>query len=479
MRLCNSLPHLAVSVVLGTLVLGACGGGGGGGGGSGGGSPPPSTVAPSGLSYASPQSATVGTAINLTPTVSGAPTNYSVSPALPAGLSLNTSTGAISGTPSSPSPQTAYTITATNSAGSTTFNLLIAVAGQTASGVFVDSVVSGLGYTSGSESGVTDATGTFTYEVGQPITFHVGGVVLGTTAGKATVTPLDLVANSDSSTLAVQNIVRFLMLMDSDGDSANGITISDALRERADDWPEVDFTADDLASELASIIPDTQVDGTLRALASAAAAQLHFEQSFRCMYSGYFRGTYDGEDNGFFAFTILPAGNMAGAAFSVPDTELIGLIFTPNVLQVQNNASFVAGLASTGSSFSGQFSGYDQVSGTWSEGTFSGSRYGGTASAAYKFLALLVPEGGGPALGSVLIEIDTQDVATVTHHVNFANNENAPDITVPLNGNTLIIENEAGTLNVGINKETVTMGGTWSNAMGAGGPLATTGCRLR
>lgn len=197
------------------------------------------------------------------------------------------------------------------------------------------------------------------------------------------------------------------------------------------------------------------------------------------MYSGFFRGTYSGGDNGFFSFTILPGGNMAGAAFSVPDTELIGLTFVPPVLQVENNASFVAGLAATGSSFSGQFSGYDQVSGTWSDGTFSGSRYGGTTSAAYKFLAVLVPDGGGPAIGSVFIEIDTQDVATVTHHVNFANNENAPDITVPLSGNTLTIDNDAGTLNVGIDKETVTMGGTWSNAMGASGPLATTGCRLR
>lgn len=85
--------------------------------------------APSSLSYISPSSFSVGTAIvNLVPTVTGVVTNYSVSPSLPAGLSLNTSTGVISGTPSTASQQTTYTITATNSGGNTTASLIITVA---------------------------------------------------------------------------------------------------------------------------------------------------------------------------------------------------------------------------------------------------------------------------------------------------------------------------------------------------------------
>ena len=59
-----------------------------------------SVPAPSALSYTSPVTATQGTAMtSLTPTVTGTVTGYSVSPALPAGLSLNTSSGAVSGTP--------------------------------------------------------------------------------------------------------------------------------------------------------------------------------------------------------------------------------------------------------------------------------------------------------------------------------------------------------------------------------------------
>jgi hypothetical protein len=56
---------------------------------------------------------------SLTPTVIGTVTNYSVSPALPTGITINNSTGEITGTPTILSSITIYTITASNSAGST------------------------------------------------------------------------------------------------------------------------------------------------------------------------------------------------------------------------------------------------------------------------------------------------------------------------------------------------------------------------
>ncbi len=62
-----------------------------------------------------------------TPTVTGTVSSYSVSPMLPAGLSLNTSTGAISGTATAVAAAATYTITATNSTGSTTATVQITV----------------------------------------------------------------------------------------------------------------------------------------------------------------------------------------------------------------------------------------------------------------------------------------------------------------------------------------------------------------
>lgn len=53
--------------------------------------------------------------------------SYSVSPALPAGLTLNTSSGIISGTPTTLAAAANYTITATNTGGSTTASVSITV----------------------------------------------------------------------------------------------------------------------------------------------------------------------------------------------------------------------------------------------------------------------------------------------------------------------------------------------------------------
>lgn len=79
------------------------------------------SILPTSFTYTTPNSFSVGTAItDLSPTVvGGLPiTGYSVSPALPAGLSINTTTGVISGTPTIGSDAADYTVTATNSGGS-------------------------------------------------------------------------------------------------------------------------------------------------------------------------------------------------------------------------------------------------------------------------------------------------------------------------------------------------------------------------
>lgn len=63
----------------------------------------------------------------LSPTVTGSVSSYSVTPGLPAGLSLEATTGMISGTPTAITAAASYTITASNSVGSTTANVSITV----------------------------------------------------------------------------------------------------------------------------------------------------------------------------------------------------------------------------------------------------------------------------------------------------------------------------------------------------------------
>ena len=81
----------------------------------------------------------------------GAVTAYSVSPALPAGLTLNSGTGVISGTPTAVTPIASYTVTASGAAGSTTTSISVTVNDQP-------------------PSAFTYAAGTATYVVNTPIT---------------------------------------------------------------------------------------------------------------------------------------------------------------------------------------------------------------------------------------------------------------------------------------------------------------------
>ena len=87
-------------------------------------------AAPAGLAYTTGTAVyTVGTPITPnSPTSSGgAVTAYSVSPDLPAGLSLDDDTGIISGTPTAVTAKASYTVTASNLTGSTTATLTITV----------------------------------------------------------------------------------------------------------------------------------------------------------------------------------------------------------------------------------------------------------------------------------------------------------------------------------------------------------------
>ncbi len=100
------------------LVLAACGGNGGAAG--------PAVDPPTNLTYADPNPTyrtDAPIAANNPSTQGGAPTAFSVAPALPAGLALNPATGVISGTPLVAAAPTPYTFSAANAGGAT--NLVV------------------------------------------------------------------------------------------------------------------------------------------------------------------------------------------------------------------------------------------------------------------------------------------------------------------------------------------------------------------
>lgn len=117
-----------------------------------------SSVAPAGLTYSLGTAAYPrGVAIpSNAPALTGGDGSITYSATLPAGLSIDPSTGVISGTPSADTPAapayTTYTVTATNNAGSTTFDLKLLVI----QGFVVNSTGSGSDFNPG--DGFCDAT---------------------------------------------------------------------------------------------------------------------------------------------------------------------------------------------------------------------------------------------------------------------------------------------------------------------------------
>ena len=87
-------------------------------------------IAPSSMSYSPSNFIAIRNTSNISSlvTYSGdSITNFSITPALPNGISLNTTTGLISGIPTVTLPQTVFTITGTNISGSTTANFILTV----------------------------------------------------------------------------------------------------------------------------------------------------------------------------------------------------------------------------------------------------------------------------------------------------------------------------------------------------------------
>ncbi len=279
------------------------------------------------LLYAGPVLLTVGVPMSsLAPSGGGTINSYSVAPALPGGISLDPVTGVVSGTPVEASGTTYHEITAVGLVGRTyglTLNISGA-AGTSATGVFRDSTVAGLGYSSGSHSGVTDSEGRFTYDIGQSISFSVGSIPLGTVAiAKQLITPVDLVANGTVSATYVVNVVRFLMMLDQDGDPSNGIQISAAVTAAATSWAPIDFTTSDLPTALAAdLLSARAADGGSHTLPDAGTAQSQLTAALHCAYSGGFTGSVSAgspdADNDVISIAFTPDGHAEARIVTLP-----------------------------------------------------------------------------------------------------------------------------------------------------------------
>lgn len=161
-------------------------------------------------------------------------------------------------------------------------------------GQFIDAPVAGVTVldSAGAVLGQTDAEGFFAYPQGGDVNLRIGGIDLGTAAGADVVLPLDL---QGGDARGAGNLSRFLLTLDADGDPANGLQISDAVRDAAADMSitagAFGVDAPDFANTAAANFARTANGDGQRPLRSQADAQA--EQA--CTDQDLADGQYDGD----------------------------------------------------------------------------------------------------------------------------------------------------------------------------------------
>ena len=151
-------------------------------------------------------------------------------------------------------------------------------------GLFIDSAVEGLSYSSSTHRGRTTTSGMFLYSDDTVITFSIGDITLGQATGAPIVSPLDFISGANETHPTVTNIARFLQTIDDDANPQNGITITsivaDEARRQSINFAQTieEFEADTNVQTVVAEMTAVTTAGA-RALVEASSAQAHLKAS--------------------------------------------------------------------------------------------------------------------------------------------------------------------------------------------------------
>jgi len=123
-------------------------------------------------------------------------------------------------------------------------------------GRFVDSAVAGLQFSTDTQSGTTDADGTFTYAAGEDVTFSIGDIVLPPVEGADVITPLDVFGTDNIGDPSVMNLARLLQTLDVDGNADNGIVLGDNASASATGLT-VDFASPNFDASVVNLVANS------------------------------------------------------------------------------------------------------------------------------------------------------------------------------------------------------------------------------
>ena len=167
-------------------------------------------------------------------------------------------------------------------------------------GVFVDSPVEGINYSSASvENGTTNAQGEYSYFRGEQLAFSIGQLTFPETPASSVISPLDLFATDNPFNQSVVNTLRLLQSLDTDGDPSNGITLSASAGDVAVATLDEGQTIEDFFNQSdADFAADVEVwlgsaGGASATLVDKAQAISHFVNYLEAELGTLFPNTFD------------------------------------------------------------------------------------------------------------------------------------------------------------------------------------------
>lgn len=183
-----------------------------------------------------------------------------------------------------------------------------APAPATAQGSF--SSVTGLGYTSGSLSGTTSDTGTYTYVVGSQVKFTVGDIAIGEAPAAAVMTSLNLVPLADATSVQALNVERFILSVGSYDPATGKVTIPTSVINAAK-GKTLDFTT---VTDVQLLEMVKLLTGNGNAvLVDAAVAKAALEKAVYAAYAGPYQGSFSGPASSTqWTMTLNPDGTIVG-----------------------------------------------------------------------------------------------------------------------------------------------------------------------
>ena len=375
-------------------------------------------MAPTATQNVSSSTVSINRTVSFTPvTATGgtAPLVYTVSPTLPAGLSISSTTGALTGTATAASPATTYTVTVTdanNRTSTATFSLTIAALTPTlsltpspASPSVVNTSVAFTAQLSGTLT-PTIPTGTVTFLVNGSASADCPAVKVGT-AGNATCTTAKMAAGANTVTATYAGDSNYVVAAAGSASytvTAAAVTIglSASPSNSSMVGDTVTFTAQLAGTALTPVVPSGKVNFTASGnpLSGCGAVAVNALGQATCVTSSLVAGsdpitaTYSGDSN----FTVAAAGTMTQTvtATTTSSASPATLTYSTSAQTVTLSAAVVSGsgTVNVGTVSFSVFNGATQLGSTVASGTVTS----GTASAIYTLPA-------GAAAGSYSIHV--------------------------------------------------------------------------